>query len=299
MLGGQLRPIARRSDESVHESAPEETVFGDTPGGTVSRENDNRVGGTGIRVLLVDDHTAFRQALALAFSLEPDLRVVAHAESIATARDASAACAGVDVAIVDLDLPDGHGVELIRELRDTRPDTRILALTASVTRRDAARAMEAGAAGFLSTSASLEETIAAVRRLAVGEWLHPAVEMGEAALRRNKQVGSDVANKGPVKRRHRHPSPILRGFNRSGDAQRYAAIQGRHDLGLQGGRCPEIDSADRHDHRANRERGIHLRGDVPALSAFVRPRIHLQCDVIPLSHTVTLAIINGTEQGHY
>ncbi len=162
--------------------------------------NDNTAGDQRIRVFLVDDHTAFRQALALAFGLEPDLQVVAHAGSVATARDVIAVHADVDVAIVDLDLPDGHGADLIRELRDTSPSTQVLAFTASVGRRDVARAMEAGAAGYRHTSASLAEIAAAVRRLAAGEWLHPPVELVELLREAGAERARDRAGRAMVGR---------------------------------------------------------------------------------------------------
>ena len=129
------------------------------------------------RVLLVEDHAAFRQALALTFNLEPDLRVVAQAANVAQGRDAIAANGGIDVAVFDLDLPDGNGADLIRELRDTHPGAQALVLTASAGRRDLARAVEAGAAGLLHKSAPLSEIVAAVRRLAAGEWLLTPAEL--------------------------------------------------------------------------------------------------------------------------
>ena len=67
-----------------------------------------------IRVLLVDDHTAFRQPLAR----EPDISVVGQAGTLAAARRL---LEGIDVAIVDLDLPDGNGLELVREVRAPNP----------------------------------------------------------------------------------------------------------------------------------------------------------------------------------
>ena len=66
------------------------------------------------RVLLVDDHAAFREPLAFMFDQEPDFEVVAQAGSLAEARRV---LDGIDLAVVDLSLPDGNGTELIGELR--------------------------------------------------------------------------------------------------------------------------------------------------------------------------------------
>ena len=120
------------------------------------------------RVLLVEDHASFRQALALAFGLEPDLVVVGQAGTLAEARPQ---LKGIDVAVLDLDLPDGAGADLIRELHAVNPAALALIVTASEGRMDLARAVEAGAAGVLHKSVPLTEITAAVRRLCAGELL--------------------------------------------------------------------------------------------------------------------------------
>src|SRR5438128_10652145 len=103
-----------------------------------------------IRVLLVDDHASFRQPLAFLLAREPDIAVVGQAGSLAEARRI---LEGVEVAVVDLGLPDGPGVELVHELRAANPLGAVLILTASLDRREHARAVEAGASGVLHKSA--------------------------------------------------------------------------------------------------------------------------------------------------
>ncbi len=119
-----------------------------------------------IRVLLVDDHTAFRKPLAYILEREPDLSVVAQAGSLAEARRSLEAA---DVAIVDLHLPDGHGSELVRELRERNLPVAVLVLSGSGAELDLAEAVDAGADGVLQKWADLEEIIDAVRRLGRGE----------------------------------------------------------------------------------------------------------------------------------
>ena len=121
-----------------------------------------------IRLLLVDDHASFRQALPLAVEQEPDLTVVRQAESLADARHA---LTGIDIAVVDLDLPDGSGVELVKALRMVNPDGMVLILTASGDQGERAQAVAAGAVGVLHKSAGLDEIIAALRRLGEGKQL--------------------------------------------------------------------------------------------------------------------------------
>lgn len=152
-----------------------------------------RGGDEQIRVMLVEDHAAFRQALALTFGLEPDLLVVAQAESVAQARKVIDARLGIDVAVFDLDLPDGHGADLIRALRVASPKAQALVLTASGGRRDLARAVEAGAAGLLHKSTPLEEIVAAVRRLAAGEWLLTPTELVDLLRAAGEEQARDRA----------------------------------------------------------------------------------------------------------
>jgi DNA-binding NarL/FixJ family response regulator len=128
------------------------------------------------RVLLVDDHAAFREPLAFMFDREPEFEVVAKAGSLSEARRA---LEDIDLAVVDLSLPDGDGTELIGELRAANPHGMVLVLTASADRGAYARAVEAGAAGVLNKSASITSVIEAARRLAYGEAVLSTGEIAE------------------------------------------------------------------------------------------------------------------------
>jgi DNA-binding NarL/FixJ family response regulator len=134
-----------------------------------------------IRVLLVDDHASTREPLAFMLEQEPDLTVVAQAGSVVEARRAiGAADVSVDVAVVDLGLPDGSGEELIPVLRAAYPRAAALVLTYFSDRERLARAVEAGASGVLHKSASVEEVIEALRRLHSGEQLLSLEDVFEA-----------------------------------------------------------------------------------------------------------------------
>jgi DNA-binding NarL/FixJ family response regulator len=128
------------------------------------------------RVLLVEDHATFREPLAFMFEREPEFEVVAQAGSLAEARGM---LEGVDLAVVDLDLPDGNGTELIGELRALNPRGMVLVLTASAERDAYARAVEAGAAGVLNKSTSIRNVIQAARRLVAGEAVLSTNEVAE------------------------------------------------------------------------------------------------------------------------
>ena len=119
-------------------------------------------------VLLVDDHAATRQALALLLARDPGLRglEVAEAGSLAEARRCLLA-APPDLAVVDLGLPDGDGADLLAELRGVRPGCGLLALAATQAETD--RAAAAPGVLVLCKTSSLEAVLGAIRALAVGD----------------------------------------------------------------------------------------------------------------------------------
>ena len=139
------------------------------------------------RVLLVDDHSAFREPLAFMFDREPEFEVVAQAGSVSEARRV---LENIDLAVVDLKLPDGDGTELISELRAANPHGAVLVLTATADRETYARAVEAGAAGVLHKSVRVKEVVEAARHLVAGELLlstDEVVELLQLIGRRREQ----------------------------------------------------------------------------------------------------------------
>jgi DNA-binding NarL/FixJ family response regulator len=132
-----------------------------------------------VHVLLVEDHAAIREALASTFEGE-GFEVVGQAESMAQARGIMRETEyPIDVAIIDLGLPDGYGGDLIKELSEIHPQAQGLVLSASLDRTNLARAVELGAAGVLSKTAHLEEVVDGVKRLRRGETLIPLEDVVE------------------------------------------------------------------------------------------------------------------------
>jgi PAS domain S-box-containing protein len=129
-----------------------------------------------VRVLLVEDHAAVREALAHAFEHEAGFRIIGQASSMAQARGM---LQGVDVALIDLGLPDGYGADLVQELRRSSPDAQAVVLSASLDRAELARAVACGAAGALHKTARLEEVVDTVRQLRAGRTLLPVDEVVE------------------------------------------------------------------------------------------------------------------------
>ncbi len=90
---------------------------------------------TPLKVMLVEDHAAFRQALAFVLEAEQGLEVVAQAGSLAEAREAldgGGLEGSPDVALIDLILPDGDGTELVGELRRSDPSIKVVVLSAAL-----------------------------------------------------------------------------------------------------------------------------------------------------------------------
>lgn len=119
------------------------------------------------RVLLIEDHTAFRQALAFLIDQQPSFRVVAQADSLAESlRHASE---DFDVAVVDLSVPGGDGVDLVAELRKTNPHAGVLALSRRRGRERYSRALDAGANEVIGKHLAAEEILNALKLLSLGE----------------------------------------------------------------------------------------------------------------------------------
>jgi DNA-binding NarL/FixJ family response regulator len=112
-------------------------------------------------------HNAFREALAMRLEQEEDLEVAWQAGSMTDTRDVH--LDGIDVALVDPLLPDGDGLELIREVSVANPTALALVLSDKLDPALYQKALGAGAVEVLATNAALEEVIDAVRRSAAAE----------------------------------------------------------------------------------------------------------------------------------
>lgn len=120
-----------------------------------------------IRVLLVDDHEVVRRGVREMLEAEPDLEVVGEAASVAEAL-ARAPAARPDVAVLDVRLPDGNGVELCRALRDLLPDLACLMLTSFADDQALLDAVLAGASGYVLKDVRGTDLVAGLRTVAAG-----------------------------------------------------------------------------------------------------------------------------------
>ncbi|TQM81827.1 LuxR family two component transcriptional regulator [Saccharothrix saharensis] len=123
-----------------------------------------------VRVLLVDDHEVVRRGLRELLEDEDDISVVAEAGGVGEAV-VRAAATRPDVAVVDVRLPDGGGVELCRRLRASADGPRCLVLTAFDDEEALVGAIMAGASGYLLKQVRGQDLVTAVREVAAGRSL--------------------------------------------------------------------------------------------------------------------------------
>lgn len=137
-----------------------------------------------VSIVIVDDHPLYRRGVRTALESQPDLRVVGEVGSVA---DALAACARLEprVVVLDINLPDGSGVDVARALRERQPDVAVLILTAYDDTSYVVALAEAGARGYLLKSASDAEIVGAVRTVAAGGSVF-AAEIVDVLLRRDR-----------------------------------------------------------------------------------------------------------------
>jgi len=128
-----------------------------------------------IRVLVVDDHTLIRQGIVGLLESQPDIEVVGQA---GTGREAVASFATIspDVVLMDIAMPGINGLTATREMKERRPDVRVLVLTIHDREDYLFQALRAGASGYVLKGADVQDLLAAVRTAYRGEiYLYPSV----------------------------------------------------------------------------------------------------------------------------
>jgi DNA-binding NarL/FixJ family response regulator len=150
---------------------------------------------TSIRVLVVDDHPITRTGIAVILRSQPDMQVCAQA---GTVKDAVKLFEDYnpDLTLMDLRLPDGHGVEAIRLIRQKKPFAKIIVLTTYEGDEDIHQALQAGAMGYLIKGMSHDVLVRAIRRVYEGNrFLPPPVSQalssrssGSALSQREREV---------------------------------------------------------------------------------------------------------------
>lgn len=147
-------------------------------------------------VFLVDDHEIVRRGLAQLVDSVPDLEVVGEA---GTVRDALRRIAATrpDVAVLDVRLPDGSGIDLCRDIRSAQPEVSCLILTAFDDDDALRAAVLAGASGYVLKDVRGGSLVAAIRDAAAGKTVQPAELMRRTAQAMHSQRTPDTAPSAP------------------------------------------------------------------------------------------------------
>lgn len=140
-----------------------------------------------VRVLIVDDHPITREGLAIRLSREPDLHVCGEAADVPEALRRAAETAP-DVAIVDVSLKSGCGIDLVKRLKDRHPTLKFLVWSMHPDSLYARRAVQAGASGYVNKEQAPDVIVSAIRHiLGGGMFLSP--EITQALIREFGQAG--------------------------------------------------------------------------------------------------------------
>ncbi|MHB1210200.1 MAG: response regulator [Acidimicrobiales bacterium] len=143
-----------------------------------------------IRVFLVDDHEIVRRGLRELLETNEDLTVVAEASTFdeALTKDLE----GIDVAVLDVRLPDGSGVDLCRLLHEKREDLNCLMLTSFADAEALNAAVLAGARGYVLKNVRGGDIVNSIRRVAAGEMLISDEQVERARERLRRQITEDI-----------------------------------------------------------------------------------------------------------
>ncbi len=154
-----------------------------------------------VRVFLLDDHEVVRAGVRLLLEADPDITVTGEAGTAAEAL-AGIEAARPDVAVLDVRLPDGDGIEVCREIRSTHPEVACLMLTSFADDEALAQAIVAGAAGYVLKQIHGNDLLASIRAVAAGHSLidsetkHRVLEH----LRRQTEEGEGMERLAPRER---------------------------------------------------------------------------------------------------
>ena len=150
------------------------------------------------RVLLVDDHPILRKGLAQMINMEQDLTVCGEAEEAGKAFELVGAL-NPDVAVVDISLKTGNGIELVKNIKARYPELPVLVLSMHDESLYAERALRAGSLGYIMKEEATEQVLVAIRRVLKGE-IFLSEKMKSRMLQqlttggRNKVVVSPIEN---------------------------------------------------------------------------------------------------------
>lgn len=149
---------------------------------------------TPVSVLLVDNHELVRAGLRAAFERAGDFRIVGEAATVADARE-KVATLRPSVVVLDVNLPDGSGIEATRELRRRFPNLGIVILTMYSGDKQLFGALESSASAFVSKDAPAGDVITATRHAATAPNAFAAADLAAAMRRRLAPSGPQLSRR--------------------------------------------------------------------------------------------------------
>jgi two-component system response regulator NreC len=207
------------------------------------------------KTALVDDHHIFRAGLRVILAELPEVAIVGEASD---AREAYLLVdsAKPDLVVLDLVLPDGDGIAATREIRRRAPASRVLVLTMQTSELAVARALAAGASGFVLKTDEPAEIHRAVRTVLAGR-RHVSVSFGDRAadlIASTPQAGYDARDPlASLSRREREVCDlVLRGLSNQSVAEAL---------------CISVKTVETHRARINQKLGVHSTGQLMRLAA--------------------------------
>lgn len=121
-----------------------------------------------IKVLIADDHALIRKGLKQLLDDTDDLRVTGEAES-GNEAIRMAQAGNYDVVLLDISMPDKHGIDVLKQLKDFHPHLPVLMLSMHPEEQYALRSMKAGAAGYLNKQSAPAQLVTAIRQVSKGK----------------------------------------------------------------------------------------------------------------------------------
>ena len=148
------------------------------------------------KVLIVDDHPAVREALAMRIGRQSDLEVCGEAADLSEALSL-VADTQPDVAVIDISLKTGCGIDLIKRIKDRDDTVRMLVWSTHSESLYAERALRAGALGYINKDQATDKIVEAIRRVLEGK-VYLSDAMAEKMLRRAVGEGREIVTRSPL-----------------------------------------------------------------------------------------------------
>jgi DNA-binding NarL/FixJ family response regulator len=172
------------------------------------------------RVLIVDDHPAVREGLALRISRQDNLEVCGEAADVVEALHLVASTSP-DIAVIDIMLQNGNGIDLIKRIKSRYDSVRMLVWSMYSESLYAERALRAGASGYINKEQATSQIIAAIQQVLEGK-IYVSGPLGEQLLNRALGKGRAGLSESPVETLSDRELEVFQHLGRGLDTQQIA-----------------------------------------------------------------------------